>query len=423
MLDIDSGPQWGRLSFTSIKPSLRMHPLDPLRFLLGNRDAILRLAGSSWAWLIGALLVVTAGLARNYDHLSLLKEGEWIYGPFAMSLFSAALIYGFLQLMLSIPAAKGNFRTFLSFFWLTAPCAWLYGIPVERWMSLLDATKWNVAFLLIVSIWRICLMARAVSVLSNTSFFLSLLIIVVPASAEMGIGSFFQRLSLIGAMSGSRLPSHNDWLVQTTHIVMLTSVWCFLLAVVVWGIYHEKRFPKTAADTSTGLAKARIGSGWKIWLLPGLALLGWAGIALPEQPVVNRTYQLKQLIHAERYREAIDYAAHFKEQDFSQIQEFPPGSYPSYIGQRLVRLLVELKPDDPTWLRKVWQEEFVVFALVADPGNLSQILSEDVAILRKSPGLLQQLEAAAAPLRLDPSQLRSGPRLLEEIDHFIGDKS
>ena len=66
------------------------------------------------------------------------------------------------------------------------------------------------------------------------------------------------------------------------------------------------RSEKTEADVSTGLAKAAVVSSRKIWLLPALALLGWAGIALLEQPVVNRTYQLKHLISSERWREAIE---------------------------------------------------------------------------------------------------------------------
>jgi hypothetical protein len=287
------------LSFTSIKPSQRMQPLDPFRFLMGNRDAILRLAGSSWVWLIGALLVVTAGLARNYDHLSPLQGGESIYGPFAISLISAALIYGCLRWILPIPSAKGNFRTFLSFFWLTAPCAWLYGIPVEHWMSLLAATKWNVALLAIVSLWRIWLMARAVSVLSNKSFFQSLLIILMPASLEMSIGSFFQQLSIIGIMSGASLPPHDAWLAETSRFVMIASNSCLFVTVVGGGVYLLNRPKRTEADVSTSLAKPRVTSSWRIWLLPGLALLGWVGIALLTQPVVPRAHQLKHLLYSE----------------------------------------------------------------------------------------------------------------------------
>ena len=39
---------------------------DPFLFLIGNKAAITRIAGSYWSLLVGLILVISAGVARNY---------------------------------------------------------------------------------------------------------------------------------------------------------------------------------------------------------------------------------------------------------------------------------------------------------------------------------------------------------------------
>ena len=60
-----------------------------------------------------------------------------------------------------------SFRSFLGVFWLTAPFAWLYSIPYERFTGPLTTAKINLWTLLLVSILRVSLMVRIVSVLAN----------------------------------------------------------------------------------------------------------------------------------------------------------------------------------------------------------------------------------------------------------------
>ena len=48
---------------------------------------------------------------------------------------------------------------------MTAPLAWIYAIPVERFLGAYEATQANLWMLGIVSVWRIVLMIRVVSVL------------------------------------------------------------------------------------------------------------------------------------------------------------------------------------------------------------------------------------------------------------------
>src|SRR5690606_8513539 len=61
------------------------------------------------------------------------------------------------------------YRRFLSLYWLTAPLAWLYAIPVEQFLTAGDATQSNLSLLGIVSLWRVMLMIRVVYVLFGST--------------------------------------------------------------------------------------------------------------------------------------------------------------------------------------------------------------------------------------------------------------
>ncbi len=106
--------------------------------------------------LVGALLVVSAAMARNSDRASLIDEPWRLLGPFAASLaISGALfltIYGLARWKgMASPGIGRAYFSFLALYWMTAPLAWLYAIPYERFLSPLGATKANVWTLALVS--------------------------------------------------------------------------------------------------------------------------------------------------------------------------------------------------------------------------------------------------------------------------------
>ena len=183
---------------------------DPLLILTGNRGSIMRLAGSSHTLLLGAILIITAGLARNYDHLYLLKEWQWLYGPYIASVLSSLIIFFFGCMKHIRQKAKHPYLTFLSLYWMTAPCAWIYAIPIESFTDIVTATKWNIAFLAIVSVWRVLLVARYLSVMSGERFIQSFVRITWTAATIMSITSFFKGIELVGIMGGVELSDHEE---------------------------------------------------------------------------------------------------------------------------------------------------------------------------------------------------------------------
>src|SRR5688572_21713035 len=115
-----------------------------LRFLVGDRGAILRLAGDRATLWVGLLFVFAAGLARDYDGADLMREPWWLVVPVAASLGVSLLLFAGVHASIRRGAAKAGtvapgfwtaYRVFLGLFWMTAPLALLYAIPYERFLT------------------------------------------------------------------------------------------------------------------------------------------------------------------------------------------------------------------------------------------------------------------------------------------------
>src|ERR1051326_6460383 len=90
---------------------------------------------------------------------------------------------------------------------MTAQIAWLYAIPVERFLDPYRAAQANITLLAIVSLWRVLLMSRILSVLFEINFERALGWAFMAAALEVIIVFFlgvpFSR-HILAAMSGMR---------------------------------------------------------------------------------------------------------------------------------------------------------------------------------------------------------------------------
>jgi hypothetical protein len=130
-----------------------------VRFLFGDRDAILRISNSRYALPLGLLLVLSAGFAREYDGEDLRSEPWHLLIPLSASLALSFILYSLIEGIARCQRKRNLFwrgyGIFLSLFWMTAPLAWLYAIPVERFLSAADSARANLWLLGIVSVWRV----------------------------------------------------------------------------------------------------------------------------------------------------------------------------------------------------------------------------------------------------------------------------
>ena len=171
-----------------------------LKFLAFDADAIRTIASSRKATWIGLLFVISAGFAREYDGEYLFAEPWHLLIPVAASLIGCFFMVLFVH---GLAWCRGDrdvpvlevFRGFLNLYWMTAPLAWLYAIPVERFFDPGSATSANLTLLGIVAVWRVVLMVRCVQVLYR----------VHPVAAFFPVillGIFDKRTNREGAIAG-----------------------------------------------------------------------------------------------------------------------------------------------------------------------------------------------------------------------------
>lgn len=383
-----------------------MRALDIPLFLVGNRGAIERIAGSWWSLLVAAVLVVSGGIARNYDHLDLLRNPEWLYGPFVASFITSLLVFAvvFPYLRLRKVRVKGvGYLSFMCVYWMTAPCAWLYAIPVESFTDLVTATRWNIAFLAIVSVWRVFLVTRALVVLTGAGALTSLTAVLFPASAFMCAASLLKGISLVGIMGGVRLPPHTELLVTASNTLCYLSFWTGVLLLLCMCV--------AVASGLRGVAERPL--PWRTEQVPRRALMVAGACVVvgliavvPVQVKVQRNHRLETLIEGENYRAAIDYASGFERRDFSGIHYLPPDPFLLGSGNRhhYQGLLAEIDGSEPAWLREVWLDQF------ADSFLASRrfMQEEDAALVKRFPVLRERIEQ-------EPDDWVRG-RILEQLE-------
>ncbi|MCW1922227.1 hypothetical protein OKA05_06660 [Luteolibacter arcticus] len=366
-----------------------MRILDPLLFLIGHRGAIERIAATRHAWIVGAILVLSAGIARNYDHLDLLRQPEWFIGPFVASMVSIFFIFNCITVPLKLKATGKigpQFLSFLTFAWMTAPCAWLYGIPVEATTDLITATKWNIAFLAIVSLWRVFLMTRAVAVLTDVTHPRAFVLILAPAAFEAMIGSLWKGMSLVQIMGGVRLPPHTQLLREASGFIVVTSFWVFLAAVVAcWIVKGTAGRPLGRERTLSSVTSTTFAA------FAAFAFAAWTIASVPFQPALQNKLKLENLIKKGRYAEAVAFASSKQRSDFTAYHEFPPGSR----GRDALALLKATSPETPAWLRKEWND-IALESLKATPFFSEESLAD---LNKKHPEIADALRQYAKELR------------------------
>lgn len=206
-----------------------------IRYLLGDDRAILDLARGN-RLLLGFVLVLSAGVAREYDggrpawHL-LVPAASSLVASYALFLVA----YGGLRGHASRagrrpPPFLASYRAFLGLFWMTAPLAWFYAVPYERFLSEAGAMKVNLVTLAVVSIWRVWVMARVLRVLMGYRGIHAWMIVMAFADSLVLVALFFVPVPLIVLMGGVQLSEGQ----QVLQIVSQTVCWIGILTLPIW---------------------------------------------------------------------------------------------------------------------------------------------------------------------------------------------
>ena len=335
-----------------------------LQFLAGSRQAIIDVANCRASLLLGALFVLSAGFAREYNGKDLLHEPWLLLVPLVASLGTSLVLY-FLLYMAAVVRTEADdrrvpsYRRFLSLYWMTAPLAWIYAIPVEQWMSAGDAMRANLSFLGIVSLWRVLLITRCVSVLFGASFVSAFFLVMLFADSLALVILYFTPLPIFNIMGGIAL-------TESEHVIRDTACKVQFFGGITWPVWFIGSFVVLAwknhgwtpleytEDSSLSISKP-------LWAVAFLSLVVWGFVLPSSQP----PQKLRREVETQLLDGHVDQA--IQEMSAHDRQAFPPNwdppPWPGY-GQDSPPLhkVLQASNDEAAadWVRDVFFEKLAI---------------------------------------------------------------
>lgn len=212
---------------------------------LGRREAALGLA---FAWL--------AGIGRYWDHPTAGPAQKSGVGSVVYVLALAGLIWLILR---PLPWNRRPYLQVVAAVGLTAPLAWLYAIPVEKWLDVDGALRVNLWFLLIVAAWRVLLYGRFLRVGARCARVATLVIALLPLAAIVtSLAILDLERSALDLMAGIDRSEPSRAVAQQTELILmdltLTSFYAVLpllisYAAIVWA--QRSAFREAHSDRSS----------------------------------------------------------------------------------------------------------------------------------------------------------------------------
>ncbi|MFK7884980.1 MAG: hypothetical protein AB8F26_12460, partial [Phycisphaerales bacterium] len=298
-----------------------------VRFLLGNKDAIQRIAASKPALWASLVFVLSAGLAREYDGEYLLAEPWHFLRPIGASFASGTVLFLLVhpwirsslkpdQLPVSIGIA---YRRFMTCYWMTAPLALLYAIPYERFMSPADAVRMNLLTLAIVAAWRVLLITRVASVLYKTNYTAMFFIVMLFADAVAWAVVTYIPAPVMDFMGGVQHTERDAILASATFNIQILS----FLSAPVWviGALIAMNSARRVAITLPNSA-LRPNRSWRT--IAAASLLIWIPPLLIAQPEQARRHAVMQHFEADNIPAALDELSKYERRDLPLRWELPP---------------------------------------------------------------------------------------------------
>lgn len=334
------------------------------RYLIGRESAILEVIESRGVLLLGFLFVLSAGFAREYDGEDLMAEPWHLLIPLVASVGSCAILYALL-----LAVARRNkeyplrplerFWRFLGLYWMTAPLAWVYAIPVEQWLSPAQAMEVNLNLLAIVALWRVLLISRAAAVLFGTKFWKTIFPVILFGDVVMLVIVSFIHVPVFIMMGGVRLTPTESVLQNAK---FLTQFWG-TLTLPLWvggtaigmGLSGEEK-----GRWKPLLLGPRIGgiSPW-LWGLAAISLLVWIPILPLTQPPQQLKHEVDTLLKRGNVEQAVRRMSAHNRSDFPpgwdpapRVAEFGNFNPPLHVVLRATR-----EPGTAPWVRELYVDK------------------------------------------------------------------
>ncbi len=338
-----------------------MNSLTVPLYLFGHAGAIRRVASSPMAVPAGILFVFSAGVARNYDQMWFGESLTWLAMPLWFSLFSGLWLFLFVFTAWQGRPEEGKgllwhfkIRHLVSFygvFWMTAPIAWLYAIPVERWYDPVPAAQWNIRLLAVVAIWRVLLMSRVISVIGEMSFIRAMGKVLLPAALEtVGIAfvAGFGRQVMAG-MGGLRNSPAEDVMINA-----LDAATVLALGAVIFGFLLQIIYRKQAVRTNPWRPEPDIRPWQAPYVLLALAgALCWR-ISIKPQQEQRLNFEAAQLARAGKWAGFVAFLSEHRKEEFAPSIVLPPSPWEFPTARQLSGIFEHITPTTPVWIRDLY---------------------------------------------------------------------
>jgi hypothetical protein len=347
-----------------------MHVSTLVQYLFGNRQAIAEVAACPLAVWLGLLLVISAGFAREYDGEDLLHEPWHVLLPLAASLLTSFLLFLLVETAFSrgrrepgqAHSLLAKYRAFLGLYWMTAPLAWLYAVPVERFLDAADAVAANLWMLGIVSLWRVALMTRVVSVVYARPPLAAFLVVMLFADSLVLAIVWLTPLPILSIMGGIRL-TESEAVIQATQILVglaATLTWPFWAVGTLAVGMRGRRAAAEPSESRSAPSESR-GIAWELWALAAFSIVLWAAAL----PFTQGEQQNRRLVENDLRSGHIEHAVRFMSQrergDFPPHWDPPPRIGYGESSPPLVDVLLELdRAGAAPWVRELFREKLAV---------------------------------------------------------------
>lgn len=338
-----------------------MTPLTLGRFLVGDRQAILDVAATRHAWLVGLVLVLSAGLAREYDHEDLGREPWHAFLPLAASLLTATILFTLIRIVSWRRSGggwprRGGYPAFLGLYWATAPLAWLYAIPVERFLSVESAVAANLWLLAVVSLWRVLLMSRVIQVVWRCHAVAAFSVVGFFAWGVATTALFLTPIPVLSMMGGIELAPAEAMLAAATFFTGLV----LFLSTPLWlvGCLSVLLFRRQAGGPWTpdrAFAAGTLRPTRTLWRAAAAAVFVGFALLPFTQPEQRLRHDAEQALRGGAPEAAIRLMAGHARTDFPPHWDPPPRTS---FGERIPRLtdvvVAIAAVDPPAWVREIY---------------------------------------------------------------------
>jgi hypothetical protein len=187
------------------------------------------------AWL-GLGLAWIAGIGRYWDHPFAGPAQKSGLGSVVYVFALAGLIW---LLLRPLRLHRRNYSSVVAVVGFTSPLAWLYALPVERWMDVESAMRINLWFLAVVAVLRVLLYARFLRVGATCSWFATLVLMLMPLTLiVVTLFALDLENAALNLMAGIDRSDPSRAVAQQTSSILLTLIgFSFYAALPLLGGY------------------------------------------------------------------------------------------------------------------------------------------------------------------------------------------